>query len=374
MHYSWVAFLFVTISLFGSESQNVTCKTIEKALAIYERDSIQNWHAIMGDVAKELSQTLRPSTSGNTVSEALMVLIDSPGISISQIPKVRENDWKELYLVKENGTSRYVLKLYKTDSSLFPSDFWGQWCASHLPLSHTVIARVKDAGKIAVNNAEYFFLLEEFIEGTSFDHVRTTDAFKRLGVSLKEFHQVSTNGQAPLSHPFRSSLDETISKGITLLDEKDREWVSPLFLQLKANIESKSLPRSYVHGDPNFANFLLQKDRVGIIDFEATGQYLNANCQGLGTPLYDLVTLLDYLEGLSEPALKSSFLEGYGSLPYDEETILYFRLYDAMNALEWLEGAQGQMTPERIAHVKKKIRNKLNQLQKSALVQVPATL
>lgn len=374
MHYSWIVFIFVTVSLLGSESQNITCKTIEKALAIHERDSIQNWNAIMADVAKELSQNLRPSTSGNTVSEALMVLIDSPGLSISQIPKVRENDWKELYLVKENGTPRYVLKLYKTDSSLFPSDFWGQWCASHLFLSHTVIAQVKDAGKITVNNTEYFFLLEEFIEGTSFDHVRTTDAFKQLGVSLKEFHQVSTNGQAPLSYPFRSSLNATISKGITLLDEKDRDWVSPLYVQLKANIESKSLPRSYVHGDPNFANFLLQKKRVGIIDFEAAGQYMNANCQGIGTPLYDLVTLLDYLEGLSEPALKSSFLDGYGPLPYDEDTMLYFRLYDTMNAIEWLEGAQGQMTPERITHVKKKIRLKLNQLQKSAPALMSETL
>lgn len=367
MFYSLIALIFATSFLCCSESQEVTTQTIEKMLSLHEKDSIQDWKQIMAEVAKELSQTLQPASSGKTVNEALTILIDSPNTNITQIPKVRENDWKELYLVKVNDTPRYVLKLYKTDSALFPSDFWGQWCSSHLPLHQTDIAQVHNAGKLSIDSADYFFLLETYMEGNSFALVKTKDAFKRLGISLKEFHTVSTTIQAPLSFPFLCYLDETINQGIGLLDENDRQWIKPLSLYLQDQMEEKSLPRSYVHGDPNFANFLLQKERVSLIDFEAAGQFINANCQGLGTPLFDLIPLLDYLDNLSSADLKNSFLEGYGPLPYDEEAQLYFRLYDVMSALNWFNGAKPQMSSERIIQVQETIRKKLDQLQKLTL-------
>lgn len=371
MFYFFIAFTLTLSSLFGIDSKEITANTIEKVLSKHQQDSIENWDEIMMGAANELASALPIQSYGKTIQEALTQLIESPSHSLNRIPKTRENAWKELYTIDQNGKSLYVIKLYQLDSPLFPSEFWGQWCASLLPLQNSSIAQVVNAGKIFAEETPYFFSIETFLEGTSFDDIREKEAFKKLGKSLKEFHTVSTSSHTTLSPLFLNAMEHLISEGIALLDKNDREWVTPLAKKLKERIEKKQLPRSYVHGDPNLANFLLQKEKIALIDFEAAGEYIDFSKKGLATPLFDLIPLWDYLDDLQAPDLKNAFLEGYGALPYDQDTILYFRLIDTLNAVEWFNGAKNNMSPERVKDVQKTIRLKLDKLTSLGFSELP---
>lgn len=360
-----IAYLALTLSsLFATESTEITAKAIERALSHHELDSIEEWQFIMADVAKELADTLPSQASGHSINSALTNLINSSELKLKQIPKTRENEWKELYTVQKQGTPLYVIKVYRTKDSLFPSEFWGQWCASQLELPNTAIAKVVKAGKITVNEDSYFFSMENHLAGTSFEEINEKDAYKRLGKSLKEFHTASTTSTGTLTYPFLTDLDHVIRKGLTLLDASDRQWIRPIVEDLRVKIDNKSLPRSYVHGDPNLENFLLQNDKVAFIDFEASGKYINASKYGLATPAFDLITLLDYIDDRNSPGLKEAFLEGYGPLPYDDDTLLYFRLVDTLGAVEWFSSAKKNMSKQRINDVQKTIRIKLDRIQK----------
>jgi thiamine kinase-like enzyme len=188
-------------------------------------------------------------------------------------------------------------------------------------------------------------------------------AFKRLGASLKEFHTVSTSSVSPLPESFLTAESQLIEDGLKLLNAEDKQWVEPLAQKLQQQLHSKSLPHSFVHGDPNMANFLLQKDKIAFIDFEVSGQYVNASRQGLATPAFDLITLLDYLDDLHRADIVNSFIEGYGGIPYDKETETYFRLVDTLNAVKWYHGVKSNLSPARIKQVQDTITNKLKRLK-----------
>lgn len=347
----------------GADGPSLVAQSIEHALAQHELNSIEDWDQIMAQVSKELAETLPSQASGKTINLALNTLIHSSELVVEQIPKTRENEWKELYAVKKNGRPLYVIKVYQTKGPLFPSEFWGQWCAAKLVLPTTMVAQVENAGKITVDGEPYFFAMETYLAGTAFEGLRDETAFRRLGKSLKEFHTASTSSFGSLTYPFITDLDHVIKKGLTLLDASDRTWMRPIADELRIKVDSKSLPRSYVHGDPNFDNFLLQNDKVAFIDFEAAGMYINASKLGLATPAFDLIPLLDYIDDLQDPKLKEAFLEGYGPLPYDNDTLLYFRLVDTLGAVEWFSGAKKNMSSQRIHDVQKTIRTKLNRIQ-----------
>lgn len=350
-------------TLAAADSQETAQKTIERILANHEADSISEWEELMETAAKELSESLPSIASGNSLNAALNQLLENPGYSARQIPKERENDWKELYIVELNQSPTYILKLFKTDSFLFPTEFWGQWTASKLPLKSTSIAQVIKAGKITVGKNCYFFSLENYLEGTSFDDVNDKQAFKRLGASLKEFHTVSTTSVSPLPKSFLAAESQLIEDGLKLLNAEDKKWIEPLAKKLQQQLHSKPLPHSYVHGDPNMANFLLQKDKIAFIDFEVSGQYINASRQGLATPAFDLITLLDYLDDLHTADIINSFIEGYGGIPYDKETEIYFRLVDTLNAVKWYHGVKSNLTPPRFKQVQDTITSKLKRLR-----------
>lgn len=285
-----------------------------------------------------------------------------------KVEKERANSWRELYIINQAGSPRFVVKLYPEGSCQFLSDNRVQQWFSRLKLDLVKFANVVQSGKIAEGGEQYLFIVEEFLPGATFDKIRDPFAFKLLGQGLREFHDKSTHYVGPLHPLFFANMDKVILKGMEGLDIGSREKLFPVYLRAREKVIHTNFPRSYVHGDPNFNNFLLTEGKLGVIDLEAASEFVDNQGLGIATPLYDLLLLLDYIEETGSPELRVSFIEGYGGIDYDPEVVLYFRMADLFAARRWHEGVASKLSASENARVESVLIRKLKQVEKSAIL------
>ena len=375
-----IAYFILTFNLAADQNVDLTAATIQRYLAKNPQNSINEWDARLQPATRELFEQLPFSEEANSTEEALTKVLSKlkqKPLTLKQKQINRENAPKQLFFAYERNQGVFTIKVYPQDSTLFLSDFWGQLCAHELNLTALKIPSIWTVGKMRVGGMAYFFLVEDYMPGRSFNELiesgesNLSGAFFLLGKGLKDYHARSSYVSEHLTAPFQAYVDVVISQGLPNIDAQDRSWLKLLIENLTKKVATKRLKASYVHADPNFGNFLLDEGQLALIDFEDSGKYIDAKKLGLGTPAYDLVTLFDYIHDLilqcknlqEVELLKKAFLDGYGPLPYDAQEYLYFSIVDVLNAAVWFQSVREKLTEQRKAEVIMTIRRKLDKIK-----------
>lgn len=376
--------LILVSHLAADQNVAITTSLIQHYLAKNPQDSINQWDEIMLPAAKELVRQLPFSAEANSMQEAILKVLSTVKplpFTLEQKNLNRENEPKRLYFAFEGNHGLFVVKVYENNSTLFLSDFWGQQCAHDLILTAVKVPSILTVGKIGVGTENYLIIVEEYLSGLSFNEliqnskVNLSEAFFQLGRGLKDYHAQSSYSTGHLTPPFQTYVNKVIDDGLKAINENDRSWLKSIIENLSKKMMTKQFKTSYVHSDPNFGNFLLDKNRLAMIDFEDAGKYIDAKKLGLATPAFDLVMLIDYIDGLTllgrstqeVQCLKKAFLDGYGPLPYDQEEYLYFSIVDLLNAVVWFQAVHQDLTEKRKAEVAMTIKRKLDKIKALSL-------
>lgn len=363
--------------LCADQNIDLTVSIIQTYLSKDLKDSINQWDELMAPAVWEVMQRLPQCGEGETFEKALFKALrglTSASLTIKRRELNRENQPKELFFAFNKEKGMYALKIYEANSTLFLADFWGQYCSSLLKLNKIGIPAIQTACKIAVAGKEHLLLVEDYVEGQSFNELikdpnaNLIEVFTLLGKSLKAFYEGSSFHFGPLTEPFQKYLNKMIAKGIDRLTPQEKEWLSPMIAELSRKLEGKSFPACYVHGDPNFGNFMINNGQISLIDFEEAGKFINAKKIGLAPPIYDLILLLDYIGQLKLDQdklqdLRKAFINGYGTLPFTQEEFLYFSIVDFLNTISWFKEAEPKLTEFRQHEVLKLIDQKKTKIK-----------
>jgi len=173
-------------------------------------------------------------------------------------------------------------------------------------------------------------------------------AFKRLGQVYAELHQLRAQKEVGI-HPSIVRYAETkLIKVLRVLERDDhgidRKVLQRYFYALLDRLQQEETIRSFVHGDPNPANFMYDAKTDSLYMVDLGGLIRAADCDGnpIGNRTVDFVGAIDGIEidklfGLPEQErarLVQAFVAGYGTVPTKLERD-FFTLLHRLRFLGW---------------------------------------
>jgi Ser/Thr protein kinase RdoA (MazF antagonist) len=245
-----------------------------------------------------------------------------------------------IYRIEEEGKPAAVLKIAKASDE---GEFLAQCAAQKLHLEKIHIPAID---KAQINGV--FFIVQEFAKGKDLYHQMAPDVFNKLGKGLFEFHQKSTWGCCPLSEKLKALLNSHFESGLPYVLQFgiDPSRLTAYFTSLSKEMAKKRLPVSMVHDDPNFSNFLYDRDTdtLTVIDFGDSARFIDEEGCGTGTPLIDIVKVISHIHSqkgtLPEEridALLAAFLQGYPNIDLNSPEFRYFFIADTLDHMNWYE-------------------------------------
>jgi len=226
---------------------------------------------------------------------------------------------------RQTNEVKMILKIYRdvghfTKNKRFLKEIEGYKKASELGIP---IPKIFEA------NENFFYILMENLEGPTLKEVLINESvcqslkyklIDQLIYFLMKIKSAKIQKKEDDMNSYLSSFFLRIENSISKIKDKNlQDFVSnkfsliyQKFLQLQYRFKEDSF--SFLHGDPNFSNIIIDKNLKeikGIVDWEKSHY---------GHELEDLAKIADYLY-FSDNILKNY----YKSFPIDEEKLLFFK-------------------------------------------------
>ncbi|NGX48391.1 MAG: hypothetical protein K1000chlam3_01782 [Chlamydiae bacterium] len=284
-----------------------------------------------------------------------------------------------------SGSVFYQVKDTKADEVLclakvFPEDrsyeFLDEVFSLHAYGQHSIpCPKVLDVGLIEENQKKRCVLIEEMIPGDTLKHhidklfdcekgfenreqqmLQVTELFKSLGSSFASFHSKGSSEFAPtdpyVKEHFLGIINNAIEELQNANDEVDEyygitdknSFIESLqeYINKSQHLMQKPVPRSYIHADCNFANFIYGKDKqFHLLDTWWGGFSVDKESAPRGNPFLDYMQVInrlwysyqdDKLTFDEFQKLQTAFQQGYktnGTIP-DEDMQNFYSFIDAM--------------------------------------------